>query len=287
VQAGIGWKDAPDVHIVENAQVPAILPLGQPPVVVPIVLPSELAGQVQAAAELGLDGCLAPIRLPIGKQIAEPVVLAILENLQAQAQPVVERLIDQLNGAGAAPAAAATGPGMGLAQVANALAAADALRDQEIVDDNPLASFGRGPIGGLAGVLPVGQRMQSVLADPEQLALPGLGGSNGDSITVSAAVGSGPDSVFAKVCGGSGPVARSLGPLCDFIAVRIPAVDRVLDLIPAIEQIPQLVGDVVDGVRELVAPLLTNVGETASSTLSRFCGSAVGQRRLFDRLCGR
>ena len=288
VQAGIGWKLAPDVHIVTNAQIPGIVPVGVPPALIPVVLPSELSGQVNAVAQLGLDGCLAPIRLPIGKQIAEPVVQAILANLETHAQPVIDRLVDHLNAGGAMTAAASVepGPGMGLAQVSNALAAADVLRDEAIVDDNAMASFGRGALGGLAGVLPVGERMQSILEDPEQLALPGLVGPGGGSGVTTAALAS-PEGVFAQMCAGDNPIPRPIAPVCNFISERIPGVERVLDLVPMIELIPDVVNEVVDGVRELVAPLLSNVGEAASSTLQRFCNSAVGQRRLFNRLCGR
>lgn len=281
VQAGIGWKDAPDVHIVENAQVPALLSLGP----VPIVLPSELAGEAAAGVGLGLDGCLAPIRIPVGKQVAEPVVLEILEGLEMQAQPIADVLTARLNGDGMATAtASATGPGMGLANLADALTAADTLRDAEIVDDNPMAAFGRGPIADLAGSLPVGNRVTSILDDPEQLALPGLGGGDGSGLAVA---GLGPDGVFLNVCASGTPVPASIAPLCDFIDARIPGVDRVLELIPTIELIPNLVNDVVDGVRELLQPVFADVGETASNTLSRFCATAVGQRRIFDGLCGR
>lgn len=277
VQVGVGWKDAPDVHIVENAQIPAILTFGP----VPVVLPSELAAQVDAGVSLGLDGCLAPIRVPIGKQLAEPTVLAILENLEAQAQPIADSLVAQLD-KGSGGGAGGGGAAIGLARLGNALTAADGLRDQEIMDDNPMAAFGRGPIGDLADSLPIGERLASILDDPEQLALPGFGGGEG------AGAGGGtlvPSGIAGDVC--SGPLSGRLGPLCTFLETRIPGVDRVLDLVPAIEIIPNIVNDAVDGVRELLGPLFSDAGETASNTLSRFCNSTLGRRRLFDGLCGR
>lgn len=282
VQGGIGWKDAPDVHIVENAQLPAVALAGIPPLAVPVILPSELAAQGTAGVGLGLDGCIAPIRIPVGKQLAEPVALAILEKLEAQAPPIALALLAELGGGEGAPASVAgagAGAGMSLEALGNALAAGEALRDQLIQDDDPMGAFTRGPIGDLAGALPIGNTLSSILADPSAMALPGL---QGDS-------GAGPaallDGVAGNVC--AGPLGGPLAPLCSFIDARVPGIDRVLDLIPVFETIPNLVNDAVDGVRELLGPLFADVNETPQNTLDRFCNSSVGRRKIFDLLCGR
>jgi hypothetical protein len=73
-----------------------------------------------------------------------------------------------------------------------------------------------------------------------------------------------------------------------------PGLDRLcnrLDALPDFDAVERLLsGELMDGIAELLQPLLQNtagVQETADQTRNRFCGTDVGQRRLFDQYCGR
>jgi hypothetical protein len=76
--------------------------------------------------------------------------------------------------------------------------------------------------------------------------------------------------------------AERTAELCSYLG-SLPQFDDIA------EAIPLTADEVVDAVTELLDPVLANTGsgETVSQARSRFCGTAVGMRRAFDRLCGR
>ena len=94
-------------------------------------------------------------------------------------------------------------------------------------------------------------------------------------------------------------VAERVAMLCDpdsgMLVTRSPLfAAQVDDMCMFLEGAPQFdtlaeltADDIVDGIKEIMQPLLVDAGETAEQTRSRFCSSSVGQRRIFDRLCGR
>jgi hypothetical protein len=94
---------------------------------------------------------------------------------------------------------------------------------------------------------------------------------------------------------------QNIGDLkCDAFGVTAelrgerPGLDRLcdrLDGLPSYDAVENVLsGQLLDGIAELIQPLLQNtsgVSESAVQTKNRFCASVVGQRRLFDKYCGR
>jgi hypothetical protein len=105
-----------------------------------------------------------------------------------------------------------------------------------------------------------------------------------------------PERIFAGL-----PDLSELRVSCDQLQItasmrgRLPRLDRLcatLEDLPdfgvvksAFNTIDGLSDELVDAIAELIRPLL--VGEAPEATKSRFCSSIIGQRRVFDRYCGR
>jgi len=302
VQAGVGWKDGPDVELVENFQgppgIPVILPTIPPVPVGWIMLPSEVAANLNAAAALGLDACIDDIRIPIGKSISEPVVIAILEQLEQTAQPVLDTLSAQFSG-GATTSLATTRAsvdtaGIGLEGLSTALARVTELAQVEFdsSSSDPLDAFRNGPLRDFADTLPVGSRLQDILDNPGQMALPALKDRQESQAAATASTGNTLNytGVAGNLCANLSSPESSLQsvaePVCNFVTGvgdKLPTLDTVLALIANINLLP----DVPAAVKALLQPLFENAGAVVADAGNQFCTSRVGSRAIFDGLCGR
>ena len=302
VQAGVGWKEAPDVHLVENFQAPPGIPLilpTLPPIPAGwIMLPSEVAATLNAAAGLGLDACIDDIRIPIGKSISEPVVIALLEQLEQTAQPVLETLTAQIQAApdtGLAATRASIGnASTGLQNLSDALTRVTELAQVEFksTSSDPLGAFRNGPLREFANTLPVGQRLQAILDDPGQLAIPALAGEPGTASDLAATSSGALDymgltsGLCATLASPESSLVTIAGPICNFVngvGSAVPSLDAVLALISNINLLP----DVPGAVKALLQPLFADVGEVIADSGNAFCASRVGSRAIFDALCDR
>jgi len=302
VQAGVGWKDAPDVHLVENFQAPPGIPILLPTIPpIPagwIMLPNEVAANLQAAAALGLDACIDDIRLPVGKSISEPVVIALLEKLEQAAQPVLTTLASQLgadqNANLVSTRSAIQDVGMNLEALNTALTKVKELAQADFNSDNPdpLNAFKSGPLRGLADNLPVGARLQAILDDPGQMAIPALQESGASQTIVTASAGGSLNynGMAGRLCASLSAPESSLqnlaGPVCNFVdqvGTAMPSLEDVLVLIANINLVP----DVPAAVKAVLQPLFDNAGAVVADAGNSFCSSRVGSRPLFDALCGR
>jgi hypothetical protein len=280
IEAGVGWGEVLDVSIGGALETPAAI--GTFPFIV--IPPNEIAAQLESGVGVGLDGCLADLRIPIGKNLSEPVVLALLESLEAAAQPVQDALMNQMNGSGNGFAASNGAVSrIGLDTLAIGIDAAAKIKDAEILGEDPLEAFRSGPIAELAGSLPIGERLRTIVADPGMLLADFVSGSEA---TASANQAAGIQTSFGvNACAGSGILASKIGPICDLID-SLPEFERVVGLVEFIEQLPNL-SEMIDGIGTLLDPLFVSVNETTDTALTLFCNSGVGQRRIFNGLCGR
>jgi hypothetical protein len=302
VQVGVGWKDGPDVELVENFQgppgIPVILPTIPPVPVGWIMLPSEVAANLNAAAALGLDACIDDIRIPIGKSISEPVVIAILEQLEQTAQPVLDTLSAQFSGGGnislATTRASIDTAGIGLEGLSTALARVTELAQLEFnsTSSDPLDAFRNGPLRDFADTLPVGSRLQDILDNPGKMALPALKDSRESQALTTATTGTALNytGLASNLCANLSSTGSSLQtvaePVCNFVTgvgEKVPTLDAVLTLIANINLLP----DVPAAVKALLQPLFESAGDVVADVGNQFCDSRVGSRAIFDGLCGR
>ena len=261
-QVGAGWKDAPDVHLVEKVElppgIPLILPIVPPIPVGWIMLPSEIAAALSAGAGIGIDACIDDIRLPVGKAIAEPVVLDLLDQLEQTATPVVQFLANQLSDS-----------------------------PQSVMTSTRSASFSGG--NGLDGlmnaltVLPIGSRLNSILDDPSTLVVPALNDAAPGSGIAGAIAQI--DAVFQNLClvTSASSFAARTSVICSYIAAAVPSLDQLVQLIANATLIP----DIPETIKSVLQPLFSNPGEIITNPNNPFCTSRVGSRPIFDSLCGR
>jgi len=80
-------------------------------------------------------------------------------------------------------------------------------------------------------------------------------------------------------------------PALDDLCVQLNSLPKFKTVKDAFETIDQMSDEIVDAIAEVLNPVLSSSssggGETAAQTKSRFCASAIGQRRAFNRYCGR
>lgn len=134
--------------------------------------------------------------------------------------------------------------------------------------------FRDGNVRELLATLEIPVEVSSFMNDPERMfnALPEIRGGEGPILCNDVGISAG----FRGRKGRLDGVCTRLENLPDFARVR-----------NAPDTISQLTDETVDAVAELLGPLLSNANETATQTKSRFCNSRIGQRRAFDRYCGR
>lgn len=138
--------------------------------------------------------------------------------------------------------------------------------------DEGLDVFRDGNVRDLLASLELPSEVRTFMDDPERIfeGLPDLAGGfealTCDQLGISAGM-------------------RSRRPRLDNVCERIdelPDFDTVRD---AFERIDGLTDETVDAIAELMAPLLSDVGETRENTKERFCNSRIGMRPAFDRYC--
>lgn len=134
---------------------------------------------------------------------------------------------------------------------------------------------GSGPLVDVINLFPVPELLRTAIANPAEL------------------------SQFLPIPQRDMTLPERVGMLCDpdsgmlitrspLFAAQVNDMCMFLNGVPQFDVLAELtVDDVIDAVKLLLAPLLTTAGETADQTRQRFCNSTIGQRRVFDRLCGR
>ena len=167
---GIGFAEVLDVALVRNIEFPGIPGLavaggvtGAPGLAVfGIPFPNLQAG-VDASAGIGVDGCIE-IPVPI-RDIPREQIIALMQRWQAEGASLHANMMAAYNRLDLAPSRIDTGL-TGL-QIVQSRSLSESM-DSHLTD--PIKIFTRGTShGNLIEVLPIGERMQRVLDEPEIL----------------------------------------------------------------------------------------------------------------------
>jgi hypothetical protein len=130
--------------------------------------------------------------------------------------------------------------------------------------------FGDGKIRELLATMDLPVGVSNVLNEPEQILdqLPDLKGGKGpvscDELGISADI-------------------RARRPRVDALCNRLtdlPDFDRTTSAVDA-------ANDLFEGLQDWMEPLFNNVSDNRDTRKANFCNSAIGQRRAFNRYCGR
>jgi hypothetical protein len=292
VDLGLGWPNVAWAKANGKVEIPLVLFAGP----FPIPLPNEVSLQLAGGHGRNFDICVdIPIALSQGDQTKLIEVAEMMNDPNNLGETFFEKGKFQRRAARAINYACRKVGGLLQCPLlpnpplgGSALASADVQADQEferadisaenLLDnglgavEEGLQAFKEGNVTELLASLDLPTNVRSVLEEPEAVfnGMPNLsdGLPSCDSLQITAAM-------RARV-----PV---LNNLCSELG-SLPDADLVKG---AFQTIDQLSDEVLDALAEIVSPLLNNVGEAPQNTKSRFCNSPIGQRRVFNRFCGR
>ena len=284
--AGVGWEEVGKINatIAAGAPVPIIIlnPIPVPPLPIfiptPVALPTEIGVGAKGALARGFDVCIElPVTLsPADKatldRIATEINAKTGDNLlnKGKFQRRAGRLVDfadrKIPGNQGNPFEdefdiSDNATESFLSYLPEASEGMDVLRHQNIKD--------------LLEVEAIPDRVGVFLEDPEIVldGLPDISDGPGHLTCADLGVTSGMRDRRPRV----NKVCEELTDLPDFSVVR-----------DASERVDQMSDEVVDAIAELLEPVLgKRDAESREQTKNRFCNSAVGMRKAFDRFCGR
>jgi hypothetical protein len=291
VDLGAGWPNVAWAKAIGKVNLPVVLFAGP----IPIPIPTEAALELGGGHGRNFDICVdIPIALSAGDQARLLSVADTMndpgnlgENLldkgkfQRRAARAINYACRKVGGLLQCPILA------NLPLTASAQSTTDAA-DQEfdradgasenLLDggfgsvQEGLQTFQDGNVGELLASLDLPSNVRSVLEDPERIVdgMPNLSGGvpSCESLQITAAM-------------------RSRLPALNSLCSELDGLPNANLVKGAFTTIDQLSDEVLDALAEIVGPLLNNVGEAPQSTKSRFCNSPIGQRRVFNRFCGR
>lgn len=264
-EGGAAWTSGPDGKLIINLKMPA------GPV------PTDFGLDLKTGAGVKTDVCMdIPIQLIGGGSFAmQPIQTRALSNdpfeqlqmkLEQLSAVVMPAVVERMN------RTLPTGE-----RIQAGFAAIDTIANGEFDMRGGIFAdqSGNGPLVNVIQAFPVPPMLQKAIADPGSLAqylpAPQFGLSVAERISMLCD----PDS--GMLITRSPLVATQVNDMCMFLG-GVPQLDTAWDL---------LADNIVDAIKELLQPLLSDVGEAAENTKNRFCSTVIGQRRIFDRLCGR
>jgi len=280
--AGAGWNEVGKAEIFADYKQPFILPFIPPPPAPPLLIPIPTEAKVEGSGHLGrgFDVCVQiPLKLTPNdtaklEQIRRDINSRAGDGLgeKGKFQRRAARLIDF---------AGRKVPGNQNtdADVENDLDRADAAADSFITDgvvdvSEGLDVFRDHSIAELLATLDMPAGVSNFMQDPEQIFdwIPDVSGGLGhvacDDLDLSNAMRS---------------RLPRLDGLCNQVE-NLPSFDLVRDVPLRVDEVSD---DVLQSIAELLDPLLADKGETKEQTKKRFCQSPIGQRKVFDKYCGR
>lgn len=264
-EGGVAWTSGPDGKIILNIKMPA------GPV------PTDFGLDLSTGAGVKTEVCMdIPIELIGGGTFAmqsvqthatsdDPIeqLQMKLEQLSAVVMPaVVDRINSRLPSG---------------ERIQAGFAALDTIANGEFDLQGGIFAdqSGNGPLVNAIGAFPAPPMLQTAIANPavfsQYLPMPQTGMSVAERVAMLCDPDSGMHIARSPL------FAAQVNDMCMFLE-GAPQFDVLADL---------TADDIVDGIKEIMQPLLTDAGETAEQTRNRFCSSSAGQRRIFDRLCGR
>ena len=264
-EGGAAWTSGPDGKIIINMKMPA------GPV------PTDFGLDLKTGGTIKADVCVDfPIQLIGGgtfaaqpfqaSSLTEGQFDALQMKLEEASTAIVPLILDRIN--------ADLPDGQRIRTGFDAMASiADGdfdLRNGIFTDKS-----GNGPLREVVRSLPVPALLRTAIENPGEFTqyLP----SPQRGLTLQERV--------ARLCDPDSGMIITRSPL---FAGQIDDTCQFLTGVPQFDQLAELnVDDIVDGVTQLIQTLLSAIGETATETKNRFCGTAVGMRRIFNRLCGR
>jgi hypothetical protein len=272
-EGGLGWAEVGDFKATISPVHPTVLfaPIGAP---IPIaVLPNSVGIDAGGSLGRGMDICVEiPIVLTredtlrlehLAIDMNTPSVLAttkfqrragrILNYAEIRAAP--NQILDRADTA-----------------ITNLL---DNGWESPLDGDNGFSVFRDSKVTELLAVMELPKGVPSILSAPEQIfdTLPDV--SQIDQLTCSD-------------FGATGSV-RASRPRLDKLCTRLetlPSFDKVKDGLELLADIPD---ELIEAITEIMEPLLLDspIAENKATTRTRFCNTTAGQRRAFNRLCGR
>jgi hypothetical protein len=294
LELGPGWSSVVWGKATGKAEIPLVIPS---PLLIPIPVPNEAALELGGGHGRNFDICVdIPIALSPGDQTRLQEVAATMndaDNLgetfqtkgkfQRRAARAINYACRKVGGLLQCPIL----PNV-FAASAHANAQTDADQELERSDtasenlleggfgavQEGLQAFQEGNVSELLASLELPSDVRSAMGDPERIfeGLPDLsrGVPNCASLQIT-------------------PEMRARRPLLNSLCAELSSLPNDGVVKGAFEKIDQLSDEVVDAIAEIVGPLLSGnaVEETRESTKARFCSSAVGQRPVFNRFCGR
>jgi len=280
VDGGIGWAEVASVKLVASPSWPIVLPIilptlpGLPPVILGAVpIPTEvkvgLGGGMGRATNLCID---IPVKLTSDDkerllELAQDINVSPLGLEKSKFQRRGGRLVNY---------AARQVPGIQASQEAEeAFDRADeafrSLMDDGLKEsDDGLGVFRDSNIREFMSTIDMPINVRSLMSDPEQLfdGLPetrdGFDGLDCNSLGVSPAIQARP----------------RMQDICEQLD-SLPRFDKLRD---ALAGLPD---EIVDAIAENVSFFVDDVEENRNEKKMRFCNTSIGQRKVFDKYCGR
>jgi hypothetical protein len=264
-EGGVAWTSGPDGKIILNVKMPA------GPV------PTDFGLDVKTGAAIKADVCVdIPIQLIGGgtfatqslqtRSLTEEEFDVFQSKLEEASVAIMPAIVERLNTGLPSGDRIRTG----FDAIASIADGDFDLRGGVFADRN-----GNGPLVDVIGSLPVPKLLRMAIANPAELSQYLPTPQRGKTLQERVSMLCDPDS--GMLITRSPLVAAQVDDMCMFLN-GVPQFDVLAEL---------TVDDVVDGVKALLGPLLADAGETAEETRQRFCATTIGQRRVFDRLCGR
>jgi hypothetical protein len=290
ITAGVGWPNVIRAHAAAKPTLPFVIPLGP----IPVPLPTETMIGIKGGLGRGQDICIEiPVQLTDDDQMRlEQLARDIntdtgnddpgkyqrragrILNYAAVRVPGVQQSLETRRSGIAAPNAAGDIEG----DFDRADSAVESLLDGGFGEATEgMDVFRDQNIKELLATLELPVEVNRYMDDPEQIldALPDVGNGDGKLHCNDVGISAGMRTRHARLDG----LCGRLEDLPDYESVK-----------NASERIAELPDEILDAIAVLMEPVLdkTNgVSETATQTKSRFCASTIGQRRAFDRYCGR
>ncbi len=268
-EGGVAWTSGPDGKIIINMKMPA------GPV------PTDFGLDVKVGGSLKANVCIDfPIQLIGGGTFSTPFATRSLQassltedqfdtlqmKLEEASTAIVPLILDRIN--------ADLPDGQRIRTGFDAMAA---IANGEFDLRNGIFTdrSGNGPLREIIRSLPVPALLRTAIENPGEFTqyLP----SPQRGLTLKERV--------ARLCDPDSGMVITRSPL---FASQIDDTCQFLTGVPQFDKLAEFnVDDIVEGIRQLIQPLLSELGETATETKTRFCDTEVGKRRIFDRFCGR
>ncbi len=271
LELGIGWGEAVVANLTRQVEFPGIPGAALLPFPISVLYGSPLPNlrlAANGAGGLELHGCLEGIEVPVGEQVDDATVLALLGRLESGAVELRDRAMEAAADRGLTPES--------LANFVEALRTFErddlsSIADAGLAD--PLGLFDRGrSVRVLADALPVGSRFTTLMDNPSRLIPQVLPADAGEVALICQ-----DPLAFENV----GPPMAKICEVLDRDVPSLPGVNAAIDALQGFElagvqagqeALASLVGNVQDSVGNLQAGVDSAPADVAEAVCERLPG---------------